>query len=114
MFGMNIINEMRMPEHESAQCKVLVREDGTILLQSYQTIVCSISRDGWLDCSGTYSATTRKHIGWFMRLYGRGCGYYTAKEAYETQSVVNLETGEVLTYAEYNAMREKEKSEAVA
>lgn len=114
MFGMNIVNSFPMPEHESAQCRILVREDGTMLLRSYDTIVLALSRDGWLECSGLYSRTTIKHIGWFMRNYGRGCTYYTAKEAYETDTVVNLETGEVLTYAEYNALRENEKSGAIA
>lgn len=114
MFGMDIVNVMRMPEHESAQCAILVRADGTLLLRSYNTIVLTLTKDGWLECTGLYSRTTIKHIGWFMRNYGRGCSYYTAKSAYESNTVVNVETGEVLTYAEYNAMRKNESSGAIA
>lgn len=93
--------------HEHAQVRVYKYEDGTIVLRSYATDVCMIDKDGWLYCTGTYSRTTIKHIGWFMREYGHGFGYYTAKRAYETGMVFNLETGEVLTYEEYNKLVEK-------
>ena len=97
------IKEEKIPGHESAACKVIHCADGSVILQSYSTKVICIDADGWLYCSGLYSRTTIKHIGWFMRLYGHGCGYYTAKAAYESQTVVNLATGEVLTYDEYDA-----------
>ncbi len=97
-----IVNEMRMPEHEYAQCKILVRNDGTLLLKSYNTIVCGLTKDGWLDCSGLYSRTTIKHIGWFMRYFGNGCSYYDAKYAWKNDCVVNTKTGEILSYEEYN------------
>ena len=101
-----IVNVAPMPEHEYSQCKILVRKDGTILLQSYNTIVCSIDTEGWLDCSGLYSRTTIKHIGWFMRNYGNGCSYYDAKYAWKNSCVVNTKTGEVLSYDEYNKIVE--------
>lgn len=56
---------------------------GNLTLVSYTTPVCFLTNDGWLTCTGTYSATTRKHIGAFMKEYAPGFGYYTAKECYE-------------------------------
>lgn len=93
--------------HEHAQVRVYKYEDGTVVLHSYATDVCMIDKDGWLTVNGLYSRTTIKHIGWFMSIYGKGFGYYTAKRAYETGMVFNLETGEVLTYEEYNKLVEK-------
>lgn len=108
----NVKNVSPIPDHEYAQAKIITMDDGTIMLQSYRTIVASVTEDGWLDCSGTYSRTTIKHIGWFMRIvkarFGYG-DYYTAKGAYETGTCVNLLTGEVKTYEEYNEMREAEE-----
>lgn len=101
-----------IPAHEYAQAKIITLNNGTIILQSYNTIVASVTEDGWLECNGTYSRTTIKHIGWFMRIvkaqFGYG-DYYTAKSAYERGEMVNLLTGEVKTYAEYDKMREAGK-----
>lgn len=108
----NVKNVSPIPDHEYAQAKIITFENGTIMLQSYNTIVASVTDDGWLDCTGTYSRTTIKHIGWFMQIVRSkfGCGnYYTAKNAYETGTCVNLLTGEVLTYEEYNTMRDEEE-----
>lgn len=98
----DVVKTWKMPNHEYAQCKILERRDGALVLQSYNTIVVSITKDGWMDCSGIYSRTTIKHIGWFMKCYGNGCGYYDAKWAWQHDSCVNIYTGEVLTYEEYN------------
>ena len=76
-------------------CGAMIRKDGTIFLKSYSTIVCSIDPQGWLECGGTYSATTRKHIGAFMKEYGEGASYYHAKECYLTNTRYNVKTGEI-------------------
>ena len=62
-------------------------------LISYQTTVAAI-RDGWLYIYGLYSATTRKHIGAFMREYANS-NYQLAKMLYENKMVYNIYTGEV-------------------
>lgn len=83
--------------HRSANACV-IREDGRVLLQSYRTIVCELTTEGWLTCYGTYSATTRKHICWFMREYApapMNC-YNVAKKAYEDGYKINLYTGEIV------------------
>ena len=72
----NIITR-KLCDHASAAAKVRIYEDenGTrsrIELISYSTMVCAMEfRDdaNYVECTGTYSATTRKHIGWFVREY---------------------------------------------
>ena len=66
----------KLASHQYAKCRVSVyREDGRVTcvsLWSYSTNVCGIYLDesdgSWhAYCNGTYSQTTRKHIGWFSR-----------------------------------------------
>ena len=83
-----------------AQAHVEIDKDGNIYLFSYRTLVVTLTADGWLTCTGTYSATTRKHIGAFMKEYVQlpngSCGYYQiAKHAYEGNYRWNMETGEI-------------------
>lgn len=61
-------------------------------LVSYSTIIMGVSRDGWMYINGLYSATTRKHIGWFMKLYNSS--YQFAKQLYENNKEYNIWTGE--------------------
>ena len=83
-----------------AKCGVDTLKDGTILFYSYETLVISVSPTGWLECTGTYSATTRKQIGRFMREYF-GMSYYDAKAAFEGNYVLNVNTREVKSLDEY-------------
>lgn len=73
----------------------IIKDEKGITLVSYSTKVCTIDNDGWLTCTGTYSATTRKHIGAFMKECGNGFNYYDAKYCYENNSALNIYTGEV-------------------
>lgn len=66
----------KLASHQSANCCLSVyREDGNVRcvsLRSYSTDVCGIYFDevdgAWhVYCTGTYSQTTRKQIGWFAR-----------------------------------------------
>ena len=79
--------------HKYAQACVNFFDDGTVELQSYATRIISITPEGWLHCTGTYSMTTIKHIGWFMR--ERGMDYYLAKRMYLDNKEYNIYTGEV-------------------
>lgn len=83
----------KFDEHKSAQAVINYCNDNYVNLQSYKTIVVEII-DNWLIVNGLYSATTRKHIGWFMRLYG--LTYQDAKMCYENNLMINIETGEIL------------------
>lgn len=47
----------------------VIRENGTIKLQSYNTIVAEI-KDGKAHINGWYSATTTRHIKEFLQQYG--------------------------------------------
>ena len=73
---------------------VIKSEDGSIHLCSYTTRVISIDPEGLLECTGTYSATTRKHIGAFLKEYAPRLSYYDAKEAAATGCRINIHTGE--------------------
>ena len=77
-----------------AQAKVRIYDDGTIVLQSYATDVITVTPGGWLVVSGLYSATTRKHIGAFMREYANAT-YQTAKLIYCDNYRYNIHTGEI-------------------
>ena len=76
-----------------AQAYVLIEGD-TLALISYRTAVIIVDAEGWLTCTGTYSATTRRHIGRFMHEYGYGT-YQLAKRCYEDGLRYNVNTGEV-------------------
>jgi len=67
--------------HESANVKVRINGN-TIELISYTTMVIRIIHEGtkrMIECTGTYSPTTRKHIGWFLREYANDLNYYNIK-----------------------------------
>ena len=67
-------------------------EPNRITLVSYATEVAAII-GGVLVVRGLYSATTRKHIGAFVREYC-GCDYYTAKKCYTDKCGYDIVTGE--------------------
>lgn len=84
----------KLNNHEYAQARIIMFDDGTIALQSYNTIVIEINANGWMQVNGLYSRTTIKHIGWFMReLYN--LTYYDAKNAYTSHYLYNVLTGEI-------------------
>ena len=69
--------------------------NGNIHLISYTTRVISIDADGWLECTGTYSATTRKHIGAFLKEYAPNLNYHDAKRAAIENIQINIRTREI-------------------
>lgn len=79
--------------HKYAQAHENHFDDGTVELWSYTTRIISITPEGWLSCTGTYSMTTIKHIGWFMR--ERGLSYYLAKNMFLKNQEYNIKTGEI-------------------
>ncbi len=62
-------------------------------LISYQTTVAAI-RGGWLYIYGLYSATTRRHIGAYVKEYA-DIDYQLAKKLYNDGMKYNIYTGEV-------------------
>lgn len=87
----------KFKDHPYAQAQIEEFEmpcDGLAkILTSYSTVVATIDEEGWLHINGLYSATTRKHIGWFMRELG--FNYQLAKQLYNDNAEMNIETGEV-------------------
>lgn len=77
-----------------AQCGVRIDDNGAITFVSYDTEVITIDPMGWLTCTGTYSQTTRKQIGYFLREYAYNIHYYDAKRCYEDNETVNIYTRE--------------------
>ena len=78
-----------------AQCGVWISEDGGIVFVSYTTPVIYIDNNGWLTCTGTYSPTTRKQMGRFLKEYAPMISYQMAKQAYEDEMKINIYTGEI-------------------
>ena len=73
----------KLSGHQSAQCRVNIFDNGDIDFISYVTRVISIRKDKngnrQVECTGTYSATTRKQIGYFLREYAPDLSYYDIK-----------------------------------
>lgn len=88
----------KFKDHPYAQAKVEEFEmpfDGIAkILVSYTTVVATIDTEGWLHINGLYSATTRRHICWFMRELG--FSYQLAKQLYNDHKDFNIYTGEVI------------------
>lgn len=90
----------KLTDHEHAQANVVIQDSITIpqvidiALISYITTVIWVSIDCYtktvfVQCTGLYSRTTIKHIGWFCREY-LNCSYYDIKEIAGTGEVIEL------------------------
>ena len=99
VYDRTVVVDRKLRDHEYAQCGI--NGHGTLVqFVSYETIVCEID-NGWLHCFGTFSTTTAKQIGWFMRQMKQEYGYridlsnyQTAKRAYEKGIEINLYNGD--------------------
>lgn len=77
------MKKLNLKNHAYAQCHIRVHDSGDIDFISYQTRVISVVyRNGqrFIECTGTYSATTRKQIGWFCKEYIPDKSYHDMKE----------------------------------
>lgn len=84
--------QIKFEEHTNAQARINYYTDGTVALQSYNTIVVEV-REGWVKINGLYSATTRKHIGWFAKMLN--LTYQDLKRLYEDNKMYNVYSGEI-------------------
>ena len=84
--------EKKLNKMPHAQAKVLIMDNGNII---YYTDVAMIRSDGWLTINGLYSATTRRHIGAFVKEYAN-ISYQLAKDLYIKKMAYNIYTGEVV------------------
>lgn len=73
----------KLKDHTSAQCAVRIYDNGTIDFISYTTLVIRLDQDKdknrRVECTGTYSRTTIRQIGWFLREYAPDLSYYDMK-----------------------------------
>lgn len=75
----------KLKEHQYANARVEIDDGLRITLYSYSTPVIICERvytpsEAWcIYCTGTYSATTRKHIGYFLKEYFPTLRYYDMK-----------------------------------
>ena len=72
----------------------IICKGNTVFLVSYETIVCEIDNE-WLHCYGTFSQSTRKHIGAFLKECAPNLNYYHAKDCYLNDIEININTGEI-------------------
>lgn len=87
--------EKKLNKMPYAQAKVLIMDNGNIILRSYYTDVAMIRSDGWLTINGLYSTTTRRHISAFVKEYAN-ISYQLAKDLCIKKMAYNIYTGEVV------------------
>lgn len=71
----------KLKNHKYSNCYVKF-EDNKVVFVSYSTAVIFVAhRNGkrYIECTGTYSATTRKQIGYFLKEYLPQFCYYDMK-----------------------------------
>lgn len=88
--------------HKYASAYTFSDSCGGYGLVSYKTQVLHIDKEGWCVVTGLYSATTSKHIGWFVREFIPHLTYYALKKVCLDNMKINIKTGEIkpLTDAE--------------
>lgn len=78
---------LALNNHKYAQCGVKIY-DNKIVLQSYATDVIYIDLlNRRIMCTGLYSATTRKHISWFLSEYFPSIPYQTIRDMKKSEWV---------------------------
>lgn len=80
-----------LQNHPHAQCHIEQETFNSLnmVFVSYTTPVLIIE-NGEMECTGTYSATTRKQIGWFLKEYFPKITYQDVKKAYEKGYKIKL------------------------
>lgn len=71
----------KFDDHKAASAWIY-EDEKEVSLISYTTRVITMKKgkDREVECTGTYSATTRKHIGWFVSEFMPDLSYYSIKE----------------------------------
>ena len=76
-----------LKDHTRSNCRVRIYDNGESDFISYYTVVLMIRYiDGQrhIHCTGTYSPTTRKQIGYFLKEYAPNLCYQDMKRIAET------------------------------
>lgn len=91
------MKELKLAKMPYAQARVIITDDGTVLLKSYETVVAAITPERWLTIYGLYSMTTRKHISAFLTEWAAPITYQTAKMICNDKYRININTGEIVS-----------------
>jgi hypothetical protein len=89
---------LKLKDHKSAQCHVIITEKehvDSICFVSYSTPVIfgdyyKERNETIIKCTGTYSATTRKQIGYFLKEYFPTLNYYNMKDIAGTDILLGI------------------------
>lgn len=79
-----MLETRKLTNHKHSKCHVEIEDNGTINFISYTTLVIrAVPFEGYgsiLYCTGTYSQSTRRQIGWFLKEYFGDISYYDMKK----------------------------------
>lgn len=95
--------KLKLKNHPYCNCYVEmdnIENPTQISFVSYRTVVIYATKKDnvwYIECSGTYSQTTRRQITWFLREYFPKIDYYDMKEiaGKETFLVYDEEIGKI-------------------
>ena len=79
------MEKLKLKNHPYCNCYVLKDNDKITLVSYITEVIIAVrnpkNKNEWfLKCTGTYSQTTRKQIGWFLREYFPRINYFDMKE----------------------------------
>lgn len=78
-----------------AQAQVKITDEEIVLISYITNVIIIDRKSGNVICSGTYSPTTRKHIGAFCKEYLPKLCYQDIKQLYNHNEVYNIYTEEI-------------------
>ena len=95
------MEKLKLKDHPYCNCYVLKDNDKITLVSYITEVIIAVrnpkNKNEWfLKCTGTYSQTTRKQIGWFLREYFPKINYFDVKEiAGKTFLIYDEEIGKI-------------------
>lgn len=97
------MEKLKLKNHQYCNCYIEmdnIENPTQISFISYRTVVIYATKKDnvwYIECSGTYSQTTRKQIGWFLREYFPKINYFDMKEiaGKETFLIYDEEIGKI-------------------
>lgn len=84
------MEERKLKDHKYAQCKVLVTSKQIAFISYYTTVIMVDLVARTIECTGTYSATTRRQISWFLREYFPNVNYSDIKRIAGTTRTIRF------------------------
>ena len=87
------MEKLKLKNHQYCNCYVLKDNDKITLVSYITEVIIAVrnpkNKNEWfLKCTGTYSQTTRKHIGYFLKEYFPLLNYYNIKEIAGKEKII--------------------------